>query len=142
VQAHAVGLRLLLQIAELSRPIPHLACRGSAALRTVVQDEPTTQAADAPSLDGARRKRLRGLAHGLEPVVQVGRAGVTAAVLESVDAALAAHELIKVRLHEPEDKRAAARALADGTRSALVGLIGHTVVLYRPHPESPKIVLG
>jgi RNA-binding protein len=99
-----------------------------------------SERAPAPVLAGRHRKALRGRAHGLEPVVQVGQAGVTDAVLRAVDDALAAHELIKVRLHEPEDKHAAAAALADGTSAALCGLIGHTVILYRPHPEHPKIV--
>jgi RNA-binding protein len=83
---------------------------------------------------------LRGRAHALEPVVQVGQAGVTEPVVQAVDEALTAHELVKVRLREPEDKQAAARDLAEGTRSALCGLVGHTVILYRPHPERPRIV--
>jgi RNA-binding protein len=95
----------------------------------------------APILTGGQRKALRGTAHDLEPVVQVGHAGVTEAVLRQVDGALEAHELIKVRLREPEDKRGAATALAEGTRSALCGLVGHTVILYRPHPEHPRITL-
>jgi RNA-binding protein len=70
----------------------------------------------------------------------VGREGVTAAIVRAVGEALTTHELIKVRLHEPEDKKAAAQALADGAGAALCGLVGHTVILYRPHPERPKIV--
>ena len=99
-------------------------------------------APDAPALTGRQRKALRGQAHALEPVVHVGSAGVTDAVLRGVDEALAAHELVKVRLHEPVAKHDDARALADGTGAALCGLVGHTVILYRPHPESPKIVLA
>ena len=90
-------------------------------------------------LSPRQRKALRALAHGLDPVVHVGRAGVTEAVAASVDAALLAHELVKVRLHEPEDKRGAAAALAAATSAALCGLVGHTVILYRPHPETPRI---
>jgi RNA-binding protein len=74
-------------------------------------------------------------------VVQVGQGGVTDAVLGSVDDALSAHELVKVRLYEPEDKHGDATRLADGTGAALCGLIGHTVILYRPHPEKPRITL-
>lgn len=96
---------------------------------------------DAPTLTGRQRKHLRGLAHGFEPLVHVGSAGVTDAVLEAVDAALTAHELVKVRLHQPEDKHAAADALAAGTSASLCGLVGHVVLLYRPHPDKPKITL-
>ena len=94
----------------------------------------------APVLTGRQRKSLRGQAHRLEPIVQVGREGVTESVLRAVDETLATHELVKVRLHEPEDKKADAAALAQGTSSALCGLVGHTVILYRPHPERPRIV--
>ena len=94
----------------------------------------------APMLTGRQRKSLRGLAHRLEPVVLVGREGVTDAVVRAVAEALLTHELIKVRLHEPEDKKSDALALADGAGAALCGLVGHTVILYRPHPERPKIV--
>lgn len=98
-------------------------------------------AGDALQLTGRQRKHLRGLAHGLEPLVHVGSSGVTDAVLRAVDGALLAHELIKVRLQAPDDKRADAAALAAGTGAALCGLIGHVVILYRPHPEKPKITV-
>ena len=104
-----------------------------------VDDENTSP--PAPTLTGAQRQRLRGLAHALEPVVLVGQAGVTDAVIVAVDAALTTHELIKVRLREPEDKRAAAAELAERSGAAPCGLIGHTVILYRPHPTKPTIVL-
>lgn len=92
-------------------------------------------------LTSTQRKTLRGKAHPLEPVVHVGHQGVTDAVLEQVRAALLAHELVKVRLHEPEDKKGDAAALAAGTESDLCGLVGHTVILYKPHPEKPRITL-
>jgi RNA-binding protein len=90
-------------------------------------------------LRGHQRKFLRGLAHGLSPVVQVGHDGVSPAVLQAVDRALLDHELIKVRMIRPPDKKAMARALAEGTAAHLCGLVGHVAILYRPHPESPTI---
>jgi RNA-binding protein len=96
---------------------------------------------DAPHLTGRQRKALRGLAHGFEPLVHVGAAGVTEAVVRAVDGALRAHELVKVRLHAPATKHDEAEALATATGAALCGLIGHVVILYRPHPETPKIVI-
>lgn len=104
-------------------------------------DSAPTELPAPPSLTGAQRQKLRGRAHGLEPVVLVGHSGVTDAVLEAVDEALLAHELIKVRLHQPEDKRADAATLAERSRAVLCGLIGHTVILYRPHPTQPRIVV-
>jgi RNA-binding protein len=97
---------------------------------------------DAPQLNGRQRKGLRALAHNLEPVVQVGQGGISDGVVRAIDAALLAHELIKVRLHQPEDKKAIAQELADTAGAALCGLVGHTVILYRPHPEAPRIAVG
>lgn len=96
---------------------------------------------DPTSLTSTQRRALRALAHGLEPVVQVGHAGVTEAVIAAVKRALLDHELIKVRLQEPEDKKGMARALADATVASLCGLVGHTLILYRPHPREPKVQL-
>jgi RNA-binding protein len=79
------------------------------------------------------------MAHHLKPVVQVGQAGSTAGVVQAIDAALLAHELVKIRLHDPDDKKAVAAALAEAAGAALCGLVGHTVILYRPHPEAPRI---
>lgn len=93
-------------------------------------------------LTGAQRKRLRGLAHDLQPIVHVGEAGVTAGVVASLDAALEANELVKVKLHEPEDKKGMAADLATRGRAELCGLVGHVVILYRRHPTEPRIRLA
>jgi RNA-binding protein len=104
-------------------------------------DANTHEAPPAPPLLTSRqRKSLRGQAHRLEPVVLVGQAGLTDAVVHAVDVALTTHELVKVRLREPEDKHAAADELAERSHAALCGLVGHTVILFRPHPERPRIV--
>jgi RNA-binding protein len=92
-------------------------------------------------LQGYQRKHLRELAHKLQPVVQVGHEGITDAVVQAVDQALLDHELIKVRMREPEDKKAMAAELAARTDACLCGLIGHTAILYRPHPEQPRIIV-
>ncbi len=108
-------------------------------------DAPTTPTLPpprpAPVLDGAQRRFLRSQAHPLKPVVFVGESGVSPAVVRAVDAALATHELIKIRLRQPADKHSAAEQLARETGSALCGVLGHTVVLYRPDPEEPRIKL-
>jgi RNA-binding protein len=95
----------------------------------------------APTLTGAQRRYLRGLAHPLKPVIFVGEAGVSDSVLSALEDALRAHELVKIRLRQPTDKKQAAQHLARASQAALCGIVGHTVVLYRPDPESPKIEL-
>lgn len=93
----------------------------------------------APELTAKQRQRLKALAHHLKPVVLVGKAGLSEAVISSVSQALLDHELIKVHLREPEDKVGMASELATASEAALCGLVGHTVILYRPHPEKPVI---
>jgi RNA-binding protein len=84
---------------------------------------------------------LRSKAHSLTPVAWVGQNGVTPALVAAIDQALLDHELIKVRLRRPENKKASAQELAAATSSASCGLVGHTVILYRKHPEKPVIKL-
>ncbi|MFV1978604.1 MAG: YhbY family RNA-binding protein [Myxococcota bacterium] len=94
-----------------------------------------------PELASYQRKALRGLANPLRPIIHIGEAGVSDAVLRALDEALLAHELVKVRLYAPENKKATARVIADKSGAALCGLVGHTVILYRPNPENPRIEL-
>jgi RNA-binding protein len=100
--------------------------------------------ANAPALTGADRRHLRRLAHGLDPVVQVGASGVTRGVISALERALEDHELVKLRIAaEREERRAMASALASDTRSAVAGLVGHIAVLYRParDPDNRRIAL-
>jgi RNA-binding protein len=97
-------------------------------------------------LEGFQRKYLRGLAHRLKPVVWVGQKGLTVEVLESANAALETHELIKVKFQEAkgkEDKTELSKLLEQKTGSEIVGTIGHTVMVYRQQddPEKRKIRL-
>ncbi len=89
---------------------------------------------------------LRGRGHHLKPAVMVGRQGVTRDVLTALNASLAAHELVKVKLQQncPLDRRRAAALLAERAPAALVQVLGRTVLLYRPNPDLPadrRIVL-
>ena len=83
-----------------------------------------------------QRQALKGQAHALEPVVTVGHAGLTPGVLRELDAALATHELIKVRVGG--DDRAARAALLDDicaqTGALAVGSVGKILILWRERP--------
>lgn len=96
-----------------------------------------------PELSGSQRRHLRALAHALSPIVHVGHQGVSEALIDSLDQALADHELLKVKvnpnLEDPLPE--VAEALAAGACAAVIQTIGRIVVLYRPHPDEPKIVL-
>lgn len=97
----------------------------------------------ASDLTGKQRRTLRALGHHLKPVVQVGQDDLTEGVIRAVDEQLTVHELIKVKVGESAstDRHDAAAQLAEKTDSALVQVLGRTVLLYRRHPEKPKIEL-
>jgi RNA-binding protein len=94
-------------------------------------------------LSGKQRHFLRGLGHTLEPVVQVGKDGVTDAVAAALSEALATHELVKVKLgpNTPDERHAAADELTARTDSELVQVLGKVILVYRAHPEKPEIKL-
>lgn len=95
------------------------------------------------ALSEKQLKFLRGKAHPLNPVILIGQAGLTDAVVAETDRALTDHELIKVKVRGADrDARDGMLAqLGSRTCSALVTRIGHVAVLYRRHPQLPKLVI-
>lgn len=90
------------------------------------------------SLQGFQKRYLRGEAHPLKPVVHVGKQGMTEAVIASLDQALRHHELIKVKIRYGDSKAERRELIAEVCQqlhAEEVGLVGHTVTLYRQHPE-------
>jgi len=89
-------------------------------------------------LTSSQRKRLRGLAHDLRPLVHVGKEGLTEAALSQIDRELSQHELIKVKfLSGKEEKREIALEIEGRLVCGLAGLVGHIAIYYRPHAD-PK----
>lgn len=91
------------------------------------------------SLTAAQRKQLRARAHSLKPVVLVGDAGVSEAVIAETDRALEHHELVKIRLPavDREERARMARALCESLGAQQVQVIGRVHVLFRPRPIEP-----
>lgn len=94
-------------------------------------------------LDEKQKTYLRGVAHGLKPVVYVGNAGVTAGVTAELDHSLDHHELIKVRLRvgDREARDAAIERVVAAASAELVGRIGNVAILYRRNVTKPVIAL-
>ena len=90
---------------------------------------------------GFQRRYLRKLAHGRRPVVFVGDAGVSEAVIRALGDALSDHELVKVKLAGAEEKKAVAEELAKRSDAHLCGVVGHMAILFRPSPDDPVIEL-
>jgi len=96
-------------------------------------------------LKGSQRTRLRGLAHGYRPAVQIGKAGLTDSVVTAIDDALTASELIKVQIFTARDERQQiAAAIEERLSCECAGAVGRMAIFYRqqPDPEKRKIVIG
>ncbi|MBP3539926.1 MAG: ribosome assembly RNA-binding protein YhbY [Oscillospiraceae bacterium] len=95
------------------------------------------------AITSKQRAQLRGLAMNLDTIVQVGKGGVTEAVVDSVSAALKARELIKGKVLENSmlTAREACDALAEACKAEPVQVIGTKFVLYKRNEKEPKIVL-
>ncbi|RXR05332.1 ribosome assembly RNA-binding protein YhbY [Pseudoxanthomonas composti] len=97
----------------------------------------------SPALTASQIRFLRGQAHDLKAMLQIGGKGLTPAFIAELGLALEHHELIKVKVGAED--RPARDAIIDEmvqqTGAALVQRIGHTAVLYRPSEDKRQIVL-
>ncbi|WP_287962996.1 ribosome assembly RNA-binding protein YhbY [Alcanivorax sp.] len=87
-----------------------------------------------------QKKTLRGLAHHLNPVIQIGAKGVTNALMDELNSTLDHHELIKIKINEGdrETRKAIIEAVVETTGAELVQSIGKVFVLYRSNPLKKK----
>ncbi|GAB3399737.1 ribosome assembly RNA-binding protein YhbY [Massilia agilis] len=92
------------------------------------------------TLTPAERSALRAEAHGLNPVVMIGEAGLTPAVMKEIAKSLDAHGLIKVRVFgdDREERIAIYEQICAELDAAPVQHIGKLLVLYRPKKEAEK----
>ena len=89
-------------------------------------------------LTSRERRHLRGLAHHLDPVVIIGKGGLSEPVRRQIERALSDHELIKVRFLEGKPDKAAIAALEEETTCRSAGVVGHIAVLFREQSEPEK----
>ncbi len=92
-------------------------------------------------MNSKKRAYLRKIANGLEPIVRIGKEGLTDNVVKSLADALKARELVKVRLlsNSEEELTDTARELADRTESELIHVMGSTIVYFKENKEKPSI---
>ncbi|MBA5635840.1 YhbY family RNA-binding protein [Duganella sp. LX20W] len=91
-------------------------------------------------LTPVERSALRAEAHGLKPVVMIGEAGLTPAVMKEIELGLDSHGLIKVRVFgdDREARVAMYDTICEQLGAAPVQHIGKLLVLYRPKKEVAK----
>ena len=89
-------------------------------------------------LTGAQKSHLRGLGQKLDAGLKIGKGGLTPQFFAELQKLLRADELVKLRfLGSDRDERAAlCEKIADEGRCVLVGVVGHTALFYRQHPEA------
>lgn len=87
------------------------------------------------------RAYLRGLANTLDAIFQVGKSGVSDVLLEQLDHALEARELIKISVLEtaPGSAKELAVEIANGTNSVVVQTVGNKITLFRQKKKNSKI---
>ena len=90
-------------------------------------------------LTGKQKKQLRGAAQRLDTMIKVGKNGLAPAFTKAVNELLGQHELIKIKFAEFKDeKKELTEKLVTETSATLIAQVGHTVVLYRQHPDKEK----
>jgi RNA-binding protein len=89
------------------------------------------------NLTNKQKQYLKGLAHPLKPVVQLGNNGLTEGVLAEIENALSFHELIKVKVpsDDKEEKQLIMDAIVGETKAVHIQSIGHVLVIYRQSEE-------
>lgn len=95
------------------------------------------------ALNPKQKQFLRALAHELNPVVQVGKNGLSDSTFDQIREQLKAHELIKVKFlkEAPVDPAEAAPLVESATNSEVVQQLGRLLIVYRRHDNKPKIEL-
>ncbi len=84
------------------------------------------------------RAALRAQANSLEPLFQIGKGGMSEALIEQTADALRKRELIKLKVlleSAPESPREFADKLAEATGSDVVQVVGGSIVLYKENPD-------
>jgi RNA-binding protein len=90
-------------------------------------------------MDSASKTRLKGQAHSLKPVIIIGQAGLTDAVIAETEIALAHHELIKIKIRaERDERKVLMEHICASTGATLIQAIGQIAVLHRLNPKKSK----
>ena len=94
-------------------------------------------------LTESQKKHLRGLGHRLKPVIMVGDAGLTDAVMNEFLGSIRHHELIKVRVRAGDRRQRddIIRKMCETADASLITRIGNVALLYKQNPEKSRIQL-
>ena len=95
-------------------------------------------------ITSSTRKKYRQIGHHLRPIVTVGNAGITVAVIEEMQRALHDHELIKVKLNieEKSERAREVKNLSTTLNANFIQLIGRNALLYKKNPNAKSSPLS
>ena len=90
-----------------------------------------------------QRAYLKGLAMKIDPVLQIGKSGLSPDLVTAVSECFHNRELIKIAVLKNcfDDPRELAETLAERTHAQVVQVIGKKIILYKPDKKDPKIIL-
>lgn len=94
-------------------------------------------------LTGKQKRYLRSLAHNINPIFQIGKAGINDNMISQIDETLENRELIKIHILQNnfDDKNDLAQTLSQATNSEVVQVIGSMIIIYRESQENKEISL-
>ena len=94
-------------------------------------------------LTGKQKTYLKGLAHTMQPIIQIGKNGVNEMLVKTIEDALEARELIKVSVLQNcmEDPKTLAIDTADVLNAEVVQVIGKTIIFYKQSRKKKQIIL-
>ena len=86
-----------------------------------------------------QRAALRTQSNGMGTIFQIGKGGISDMLVQQVEDALKAREMIKLRVLEsaPVFAREAAQELAEKCGAEIVQVIGSRFILFKRNPEKP-----
>ena len=92
-------------------------------------------------LTGKQKRYLRSLAHNIDPIFQIGKAGINDNMISQIDETLENRELIKIHILQNnfDDKNDLAQTLSQATNSEVVQVIGSMIIIYRESQENKEI---
>lgn len=89
-------------------------------------------------LTNNQKKYLRGIAHGLNPMIMIGANGVTESLMAELESTLAHHEILKIKIAsaDRDERKEIIQHLVKETGALLVQTIGKICVIYRQNDET------
>ena len=96
------------------------------------------------SLSNKQKKFLKGVAHHMRPLVQVGKNGCTESLVKELDNVISSHELVKVKImsDDQQDFKTLADELEKAINAEMIHKVGHTALFFRQKDEDSAFDLS